>query len=227
VVGSSPPEVLARPLGISGERALEIVSEDGVVLDGRIRIPDAARRAVVIAHPHPMYGGSMENPVVVALTRVLCERNVATLRFDFRGVGRSEGRHHGQREIDDTLAAWAAIRNATHLPTAIVGYSFGSWCALNAARRSPDVDRVGIVAPALTILDYGARCDRPVAMVLGDRDAFADATRARVVAGRVGASIAVLSGEDHFFSRSRRRVAELLAPFLCGERDRIDEGDLA
>lgn len=225
MVGSSPPEVFARPREIPGERAVEIVS-DGLCLDGRIAVPSGAERAVVIAHPHPIYGGSMENPVVLAFARVLAEQNVATLRFDFRGVGRSEGRHHGTREIDDTLAAFALLSSMGGLPTAIVGYSFGSWCALEAARRDSTVDRVGLVAPALTILDYPTRCDRPVAMALGDRDAFADPARARVLAGRLGASIVVLSGEDHFFTRSRRRVAELLAPFLRGARDRIDEGDL-
>ena len=230
MVASSPPspgsEVLARPLGIPGERDVEIASD--VILHGRLATPASAERAVVIAHPHPMYGGSMDDPVTVALTRVLAERGAATLRFDFRGIGRSEGRHHGTREIDDLVAAFDLVWRATSLPTAIVGYSFGSWVALQAARRDPRIDRIALVAPALTILDYtdGQRYERPIAIALGDRDGFAPATRARVLAGRLGASIAVLSGEDHFFSRSRRRVAELLAPFLLGERDRIDEGDL-
>lgn len=231
MAASSPPQQLhARPIGLPGERAIEIVTDDGVVLDGRLASPEHARRAVVIAHPHPLYGGSMDEPVTLALTRILHERGAATLRFNFRGVGRSEGRHHGTREIGDLLAAVARFT----LPTAVVGYSFGSFIALQAARtQRASIDRVALVAPAMSILDYdrlpdgGARYERPIAVALGDRDGFADPPRARVLAGRLGASIAVLSGEDHFFARSRRRVAELLAPFLLGERDRIDEGDLA
>ncbi len=231
MVGSSPPQQLhVRPIGVPGERAIEIVSDDGVVLDGRLAVPEHARRAVVIAHPHPLYGGSMDDAVTLALARILNERGAATLRFDFRGVGRSEGRHHGTREIGDLLAAVARCS----LPTAVVGYSFGSWVALQAARahRVP-IDRIALLSPAMSILDYdrmpdgGARYERPIALAVGDRDGFVDPPRARVLAGRLGASIAVLSGEDHFFARSRRRVAELLAPFLLGERDRIDEGDLA
>jgi uncharacterized protein len=229
MVSSSPPELALRPLGIPGERPIEIVTADGVTLDGRICTPEHARRAVVIAHPHPLYGGSMEDAVTVALTRVLHERGAATLRFDFRGVGRSEGRHHGTRETEDLLAAIGRFS----LPVSVVGYSFGSFIALATARlhRAP-IDRIALLSPALTILDYdmlpagGARFERPIAIALGDRDRFANPARARVLAGRLGASIAVLSGEDHFFSRSRRRVAELLAPFLLGERERIDEGDL-
>jgi len=226
--------LLPRQIPVPRERTIEIVSEDGTALEAFLAVPEGATRGVVIAHPHPLYGGSMDDPVTLAFARILAERHAATLRFNFRGVGRSGGRHAGGvPEVSDALAAVHAL--AAYVPTvAVVGYSFGSWVALQAARahRAP-IDRVALVAPAMTILAYdapvaeGRRFEGPLAMVLGDRDAFSQPARARVLAGRIGASIAVLSGEDHFFSRSRRRVAELLAPFLLGARGRIDEGDLA
>ncbi len=220
------------------ERPLEIVVEDGTVLDARVAIPERASRLVVVAHPHPIYGGSMQDPLTVALTRVAAEHGAATLRFDFRGVGRSEGRHDGGRaEILDLLAAVRTFaRLVPGAPVSVVGYSFGSWVALQAARAHAEpIDRLALVAPAVSILPYdalpehpgAARYERPIAMALGDRDGFCDPTRARVLAGRIGASIAVLSGEDHFFARSRRRVAELVVPFLLGARDRVDEGAFA
>jgi alpha/beta superfamily hydrolase len=233
MVGSAPP-LQARQLSVPQERSLEIASEDGTVLEARLSVPEGAVRGVVLAHPHPLYGGSMEDPVTTALARVLNERGAATIRFNFRGVGRSEGRHGGGvPEVSDALAAVDAL--SAYVGTiSMVGYSFGSWVALQAARsHRASLDRVALIAPAMTILAYeapltdGSRFERPIAMVLGDRDGFSDPSRARVLAGRIGASIAVLSGEDHFFSRSRRRISELLAPFLCGARDRIDEGDLA
>jgi alpha/beta superfamily hydrolase len=226
--------VLPRPIPVPRERAIEIVSDDGTALEGCLAVPERATRGVVIAHPHPLYGGSMDDPVTAAFARILAEQRAATLRFNFRGVGRSGGRHGGGvPEIDDAIAAVRAL--GEHVETvSMVGYSFGSWVALQAARsHRAAIDRVAIVAPAMTILSYdapvdgGRRFERPVAMLLGDRDAFSQPARARVLAQRIGASIAVLSGEDHFFSRSRRRIAELLAPFLLGARDRIDEGDLA
>ncbi len=227
---------------LRGERPIEIVTDDRLVLDARIASPEGASRVVVLAHPHPLYGGSKDEPVTTALTRILAEHRAATLRFDFRGVGRSEGRHGGgPPEIHDLIAAVrTAARELPGLPISVVGYSFGSWVALQAARtHRVAIDRVAIVAPAATILRYdemppagfgfdrAARFERPVAIALGDRDVFCDVPRARVLAARIGASIAVLSGEDHFFAKSRRRVAELLVPFLLGTRDRIDEGSVA
>ena len=186
MVSSTPPELATRPIGVAGERTIELASADGVTLDARLATPDGATRAVVIAHPHPLYGGSMEDPVTVALTRVLAERGAATLRFDFRGVGRSGGRHHGTLEIDDLLAATQLLAQTTSLPLAIVGYSFGSWVALQAARRSASIDRIALLAPALTILKYDGspRYERPIAIALGDRDGFSDPTRARVLGRR-------------------------------------------
>jgi alpha/beta superfamily hydrolase len=234
MVESAPPPLAARVVPVPRERALEILTDDGYQLDARLVVPEGASRGVVIAHPHPLYGGSMDDPLTAALARVLVEHGAATLRFNFRGVGGSEGRHGGGvPEIGDALTAVSTL--AAHVPTvSVVGYSFGSWVALQAARaHRASIDRIALVAPAMTILAYdtvrlgGSRFERPIAMVLGDRDGFSDPARARVLAARIGASIAVLSGEDHFFSRSRRRVAELVAPFLLGVRDRIDEGDLA
>ena len=218
------------------ERRVTLLAEDGVALDARLSTPPGAARAVVLAHPHPLYGGSMDDPVTVAFARALAERGAATLRFDFRGVGHSEGRFGGgEPEVLDLEAAIAFVAGAlSDVPIAVSGYSFGSWVALGAARAGRvAVDRLALVAPALGLLPYdrlpshGGRFERPVAVVVGDRDGFCDAAAARVFAGRLGASVAVLSGEDHFFSRARRRVAEMLAPFLLGARDRVDEGDFA
>lgn len=232
MAASAPPPLQARPVSIRDERKLSVLSEDGTLLDARLAVPAQPTRVVVLAHPHPLYGGSMDDAVTVALARVLSERGAATLRFDFRGVGRSEGRHGGgPPEIGDLLGAIRVTRREVpSVPLSVVGYSFGSWVALQAARSHVvEIDRIALLAPALTILTYdrgdAARFERPIAMVLGDQDGFSDPARARVLAGRIGASIAVLSGEDHFFSRTRRKVAEMLAPFLLGLRDRIDEGD--
>ncbi|MBI2392881.1 MAG: hypothetical protein HYV09_25070 [Deltaproteobacteria bacterium] len=243
MVASAPPRIAAWPLAIPGERRIEVLSTDGTLLDGRLAVPERASRVVVIAHPHPLYGGSMDDPVVRALARVASERGAATLRFDFRGVGSSEGRHRGgDPEIGDLLGAvGVAARALPGATVSLAGYSFGSWVALQAARASmvsesrAPIDRVAMLAPALGLFAYdelprhaGARrFDGAVAIVAGDRDGLSDPVRARVLAARIGASIAVLHGEDHFFSRTRRRVAELLAPFLLGARARIDEGDFA
>jgi alpha/beta superfamily hydrolase len=230
MMDSSPPEgPFARPAAIRDERPIEVLSEDGTLLDGRVAIPEGATRAVVLAHPHPLYGGSMDDPVTVAIGRILGARGIATLRFDFRGVGKSEGRWSGGGpEVSDVLGAVRTLSRLVDGPLAIAGYSFGSWVGLRAARGSAAVERLALIAPAASLFEYegSPRYERPIAIAIGDRDGFCDAPRARVLAARLGASIAVLSGEDHFFARSRRKLAELLAPFLAGESDRIDEGAL-
>jgi alpha/beta superfamily hydrolase len=235
---TSSPVARVAPEGevrAASERPVEVLADDGTLLDARFGAVEGARRVVVVAHPHPLYGGSMIDPVVLALARIAREHGASTLRFDFRGVGRSEGRHGGgEPEIADVIGAVRAARRLSGgAEVSLVGYSFGSWVALQAARaHAAEIERLALVAPAVTILPYerpahASRFERPIAIAVGDRDGFCTAPRARVLAQRIGASIAVLSGQDHFFARSRRRVAELLAPFLMGARDRIDEGALA
>ena len=227
-----PPEVAIRD-----EEPLAIESDDGVALEGRIAIPSGARRVVVIAHPHPLYGGTMHNAVVVALAKVLVERGAAVVRFDFRGVGRSAGRHDGgQLEIGDVVGALrAASRALPGAPVTAVGYSFGSWVTHRAVLRRAagvDVERVALIAPAARLFDFVRGVDRaspgeasafagPKAIVLGDHDEFCDVDEAMVIARHLEASLCVVRGADHFFLSGRRRVAELLAPFALGEVDTL------
>src|SRR3954469_5629995 len=132
MIDSTPPssrdlELRARPVGVRDDSPIEVLRDDGLLLDGRIAAPEGASRAVVLAHPHPLYGGSMEDPVTVAIGRLLGERGIATLRFDFRGVGKSEGRWSGgDAEVNDVLGALRSIGRFVRGPIAIAGYSFGS-----------------------------------------------------------------------------------------------------
>src|SRR6516225_6660796 len=85
-----------------------------LTLEGRAVLPPGAPRAAIICHPHPQYGGDMDNSVVTAATQALAERGFATLRFNFRGVGESEGSYAGGRgEIDDARGGGLASRAHT------------------------------------------------------------------------------------------------------------------
>ncbi|MCC7541337.1 MAG: alpha/beta hydrolase, partial [Deltaproteobacteria bacterium] len=143
------------PVAIAGEVALRIGVREGVELDARLAVPEGARRVVVVAHPHPLYGGTMHNAVVVAIVKAAAARGMATLRFDFRGVGASSGQFDDTvGETDDVAAALAeAARRVPRARLALAGYSFGSACALRvvlglSSIAHPMPARVALVAPS-------------------------------------------------------------------------------
>jgi alpha/beta superfamily hydrolase len=116
-----------------------------LTLEGRAATPPGAARATIVCHPHPQYGGDMDSSVVTAVTQALAARGVATLRFNFRGVGASGARYDdGRGETDDARRAIAALRERTRgLPLTVCSHSFGSWVGLRAAALSGEVERVG------------------------------------------------------------------------------------
>jgi len=112
-------------------------------------------KLAVVCHPHPLYHGTMHNKVVYAVASALFEAGCIVLRFNFRGVGLSEGRHdNGRGEIEDTLAAIRFLKERyPALSCLVAGFSFGAWMALEAARRDPLLISVILVAPPLTYFD--------------------------------------------------------------------------
>ena len=121
----------------------------GHCLEAMIHEPAAPACAALVLHPHPQYGGDMHNHVVEALSS-LCARDATTLRFNFRGAGRSSGAYAGGRgEVDDARAALAELRRAApDAPVALAGYSFGAQIAAVLAADEP-VEALLLVSPPL------------------------------------------------------------------------------
>jgi uncharacterized protein len=169
-----------------------------------LEMPDGTPHAgAVVCHPHPEYGGDMENAVVVAVARALARVGIPALRFDF---GSFSG---GSAEVADARAALAALRDEVPAgaPLALVGYSFGAWVALRAAHEGADVAHVVAVAPPLAFLDWAflAALRVPVAFVVGDADEFCDGARLRRVPEAI--RVRVLAGADHFLVGREADVA--------------------
>ena len=126
--------------------------EDGRI-EGRFH-PGKSRNApiAIILHPHPQFGGTMNNPVVYQLYYAFANRGFAALRFNFRGVGRSQGVFdHGQGELSDAAAAlaWAQAANPDARACWIAGFSFGAWIGMQLLMRRPEVEGfISIAAPA-------------------------------------------------------------------------------
>jgi len=215
------------PATVAGEELLTIPGLPGEPsLEARVRAPAAAKRAVVLCHPHPLYGGTMHSAVVLAIAKVLAEKgaeNVAHLRFNYRGVGTSEGRYaEGLGEIQDARAAINALRErAPRAKMTVCGYSFGTFVGLRAAVIDGGVERVTLVAPAVRVFHFvkedGATFQGRLSIFVGDDDEFCDVSDAEELASELGAKLTVFRGADHYFLKSRRKLAEEVVPVAAPE----------
>lgn len=211
---------------MQGEERLTFESE-GLRLVGMLAIPSAASTAVVVCHPHPQYGGSMDNNVVCAVALHLQNAGIATLRFNFRGVDGSEGGYGNLvGEAADARAAvgFLAARSGIH-EVALAGYSFGAMIALRVGRDHPTVDRLIGVAPPLAFfdLDFLADCRKPKLLLAGDQDEYCsrDAFQRAVRALRPPMTVHLLPGADHFFWGFEEQIGEQVVQFMRGRGNRV------
>lgn len=203
-------EYLERMVVIrSGELHLE-----GLYHRGKLLPP------AVIAAPHPQQGGSMDSPVVAELAWAVTRAGHPTLRFNYRGVGASEGSWSGgSGELDDLSAAVDSLRETTGaLRVAVAGYSFGAWAAIEVARRRGDLDPLLLVAPPTEGFDLSGLPDLEarVLVVHGSRDPLVDgAALDRLLAplGERGRRVAIPEA-DHWFVEGLAAVGREAVAFL-------------
>jgi len=185
---------------------------DGLRIEAALHEGDG-KLAAVVMHPHPQYGGDMDSQVVIALCRVLAAAGGTTLRFNFRGVGASEGaRDGGGGEASDARAAVECVRQgAPGSPLVLAGYSFGAAVAASVAADIRPQALI-LVSPAGQML-ASALPGVPTLIVTGDRDQFAPAARLRQLESP-GCSVVVVPGADHFWFPGGERLAETVVGFL-------------
>jgi alpha/beta superfamily hydrolase len=187
------------------EQDVHIEVSPGLALEARLGLIENARGGLVICHPHPLYGGDMENPVVVRAAEVASESGLSTLRFNFRGVGRSTGNHaQGEGEQDDLKAALRVLlsRLEDGRPLGVAGYSFGAWIAARVAASAVPLTALCLIAPPLSMLDFGtlAGADQDVLLVSGTRDPYCPQQDLASLAQRLPAAhLDMVEGADHFF----------------------------
>lgn len=180
-----------------------------------------ARHFGVICHPHPLYGGTLDNKVVHTLARALQEAGMPTLRFNFRGVGRSAGSFdEGRGETDDALAviAWGRRRwPAAQL--VLAGFSFGAAVALRAATAAGAAQLI-TVAPAVARLGTVlAQPPCPWLLVMGDADELVDCAEVRAWAARYEPPpvLRILAGVDHFFHGRLHELRTVVGEHLAAQ----------
>ncbi len=205
------------------EETLVVRVPAGPSLEGRLGSVESPKGGFVLCHPHPLYGGDMDNPVVIRAAEVAQAADYTTLRFNFRGVGASEGVHDkGQGEQEDVRAAMAAL--AAHLPggapVGVIGYSFGAWTAAHAVRPSEPTVPLALVAPPIGMYDWGflQGGSGKLLLVAGSRDSYCPVEELHRVAAAAGGEAHVVEGADHFFFGKLYPLGEVIGAWLAQAR---------
>ncbi len=203
------------------EEALTIHVPGGPTLEARLGPVANPSGGFVVCHPHPLFGGDMDNPVVIRVAEVAQAAGYATLRFNFRGAGASEGVHDkGLGEQEDVRAVMAAL--ASHLPAGsrvgVMGYSFGAAMAARATRPSLPEVPLGLIAPPLGMyeLDFLQTSPGTLLLVAGTADSYCPVETLHRLAAITSAEERIVEGADHFFFGKLYPLGEAIAAWLAG-----------
>jgi hypothetical protein len=187
-------------------------------IEGRLAEGDQ-QKGVVITHPHPLYGGDMHNNVVAAVCRTYQKIGVTTLRFNFRGVGGSQGNYgDGIGEQEDVGAAAAYLAESGIRQIDLAGYSFGSWVNALVVNDGLKVDNMIMVSPPVAFIDFKSisNLSSLKLIVTGSRDdiAPADMVEKLYPTWNPTAKFEVIGGADHFYGGYQDKLETVLADFL-------------
>lgn len=198
-------------------RKLSLSVVDGPVLEAEVHLPEGARAAVVLCHPHPQHGGSMRSIVTSELFRILPASRIAVLRFNFRGVEGSTGTHdqgRGER-LDIETAIDALDELVPSLPLFVSGWSFGGDVSMTVL--DPRIRAWLACAPPLRVvpreeISAAAGADpRPKVLIVGEHDQFLVPNAAReATAAWKSTHVVAVPGADHFFVGRTDRVADIV-----------------
>jgi hypothetical protein len=189
----------------------------GVKLEGLLA-EAPGDKGVVISHPHPLYGGSMHNNVVKAVAHAYQDEEYGTLRFNFRGVERSEGEYgNGIGEQEDVKAALQTLGKKS---MDLAGYSFGAWVNALGLARFEEVQRLIMVSPPVSVIDFSFLEYNPKIklVICGSRDEIAEYKKVEEMLTKWNdqAVFRVIQGADHFYSGYEEDLIDIVGEFLRG-----------
>ncbi len=187
--------------------------------------PAADSPIALILHPHPQFGGTMNNQVVYSLYYTFAQRGFSVLRFNFRGVGRSQGFWDGgPGELADAASAldWLQIVKPDAKYCWIAGVSFGTWIAMQLLMRRPEIDGFICVAPPSNLYDFSflAPCPSSGLMVNGDKDRVVPSNSVAELTGKLktqrGIKIdhEIIPGANHFFENKTDDLQTVVGGYL-------------
>lgn len=211
-------------------RSAITIDSSGVSLEGVLELPDGAAAespcaAVVICHPHPLYGGSMDNNVVAAVAAGLRRHGIGALMFNFRGVGRSDGapgdRDEALIDARAVLDFAATLDEVDGSRVGLAGYSFGSAAAAAAAAAASSIPALALIALPISMADEGraalAAYDSPLLLLSGSADNGSNEEGLRELAeSAVGpASVEIVPGADHFWWGHEGAITRIAGDFFA------------
>ncbi len=195
-----------------------------LTLEGLLAKPEGLKpvRGGVVCHPHPLYGGSMYNNVVDAVLEAMWSLGWATLRFNFRGVGQSEGEHGGgSGEADDAVAAVEFLTAQAGVQSdapVLTGYSFGAMAAMTAAQLIKNLGALLLVALPIRMADPATlkTLGKPIMLAAGDNDTYCPAAQLQALHKDLGpqSQIKIIEGADHFFGGYEEELAQAIGAML-------------
>ena len=173
-------------------------------------------KGVVVSHPHPLYGGSMHNNVVKAVAHAYQEEEYSTLRFNFRGVERSEGDFaNGVGEQEDVKAALQTLGKKS---MDLAGYSFGAWVNALGLAKFEEANRLIMVSPPVSVIDFSFLEYSPKVklVICGSRDEIAEYKKVEKMLPKWNdqALFRVIQGADHFYSGYEEDLIDVVGEFL-------------
>lgn len=185
--------------------------------------------AAVVCHPHPLFGGTMHNKVVYQTAKTIHRFGLPVVRFNFRGVGSSQGTHDkGIGEKDDVLAAIDfLVAKYPGVPLLLAGFSFGAWVGLRAGCEDSRVaELIGLGLPVGDFdprsFSYLERCDKPMLLASGEFDQYGPPNLLRAMVEKLPEQVlqqthvAIVSGGDHFFAGQLPTLDRTIAEWLVG-----------
>ena len=198
----------------------------GLNFEGIVATPDDVGSpvpGVVICHPHPLFGGNMDNNVVIALSFSLADQGFATIRFNFRGVGNSDGEHtKGEKEHEEVLGAFELLKawpGVDGRKLGLAGYSFGTSVILGSSAVQKKAKSIALVSPNIRALSDTPlkKSKMPTFIITGSRDKLVEAEdlQENLDAFANAPRFEVVNGADHFWGGMENKLVGLVAEFFA------------
>ena len=185
--------------------------------------------SILLLHAHPGHGGNMNNPLSLKLHRLFSDNGFSSLRFNFRGVGKSDGEHDGSEgELADSAIAldWLQNQNPESKEYWICGISFGAWIGMQLLMRRPEIPKFVLISPPVGKYDFNflAPCPASGVIINAEKDNLIEVNLIKDVVKRlnqqksINVKQEVIKSSDHFFNNNENKVIEKVKAYFINNQ---------